>query len=68
MEDHCRLLLEDFLKNSFSTIKVLVENLATFKAQHPNRKSKLYLFLLTWMGKKLKLNFDGDHFSHKGFF
>ena len=25
MEDYCRLLLEDFLKTSFSTVKVLVE-------------------------------------------
>lgn len=59
MEDHCRLLLEDFLKNSFSTIKVLVENLATFKAQHPNRKVTLFHYV---DGKKVKVNFDGDHF------
>ena len=25
MEDYCRFLLEDFLKTSFSTVKVLVE-------------------------------------------
>ena len=31
MEDYCRLLLEDFLKTSFSTVKVLVEGAVSFE-------------------------------------
>ena len=41
-EDYCKFLLEDFLKTSFSTVKVLVEGAKASKGQNSNRKVTLF--------------------------
>ncbi len=45
MEDYCRFLLEDFLKTSFSTVKVLVEGALTAKGKKTNRKVTLFHYV-----------------------
>ena len=59
MEDYCRLLLEDFLKTSFSTVKVLLEGVATVKGKTPNRKVTLFQYS---NGKKVSVPFTDERF------
>jgi len=63
MEDYCRLLLEDFLKTSFSTVKVLVEGAATSKGQNSNRKVTLFRYV---NGKKVSFPFSDERFYLRG--
>ena len=63
MEDYCRIMLEDFLKNSFTAVKILVEKLATFKDQRPNRKVTLFRYV---KDQKVSVLFEGDHFFLRG--
>ena len=62
-EDYCRLLLEDFLKTSFNSIKVLVESLPAFRAEKRSRQITLFHFV---NGKKINVQFDGDRFYLRG--
>jgi hypothetical protein len=59
MEDYCRLLLEDFLNTSFSTVKVLVEAAVTVKGQTPNRRVTLFRYS---DGKKVSIPFEDERF------
>jgi hypothetical protein len=59
MEDYCRLLLEDFLKTSFSTVKVLVEGAAALKGQNSSRKVTLFRYV---DGKKVSFPFSDERF------
>ena len=59
MEDYCRLLLEDFLKTSFSTVKVLLEGAQAAKGQTPNRKVTLFRYV---NGKKVSVPFENERF------
>ncbi len=59
MEDYCRLLLEDFLKSSFSTVKALLEGVATAKGKTPNRKVTLFRYS---NGKKVSVPFRDERF------
>ncbi len=59
MQDYCRLLLEDFLAHSFSTVKVLVENALAVKGQTPNRKVTLFRYV---NGKKICVPFEDERF------
>jgi hypothetical protein len=59
MEDYCRFLLEDFLKSSFSTVKVLVEGAAATKGKTPNRKVTLFQYV---KGKKVSVPFENERF------
>lgn len=63
MEDYCRLLLEDFLKTSFSTVKVLVEGVAASKGQNTNRKVTLFRYV---DGKKVSFPFSDERFYLRG--
>ena len=63
MEDYCRLLLEDFLKTSFSTVKVLVEGAAALKGQNSNRKVTLFRYV---DGKKVSFPFSDERFYLRG--
>jgi hypothetical protein len=44
-EDYCGLLLEDFLKNSWESIRVLVGKLRVFKGEKGNRKVTLFHYV-----------------------
>jgi hypothetical protein len=63
MEDYCRLLIEDFLKTSFSTVKVLVEGAAASKGQNVNRKVTLFRYV---DGKKVSVPFSDERFYLRG--
>jgi hypothetical protein len=63
MEDYCGLLLGDFLKNSWPTIKVLVEKLASFKSQKLTRKVTLFHYV---NGQKMSVTFEDDRFFLRG--
>jgi hypothetical protein len=63
MEDYCRLLLEDFLKTSFSTVKVLVEGAVASKGQNSNRKITLFRYV---NGKKVSVPFSDERFYLRG--
>ena len=63
MDDYCRLLLEDFLKTSFSTVKVLVEGAVASKGQNSNRKVTLFRYV---DGKKDSFPFSGERFYLRG--
>jgi hypothetical protein len=58
-EDYCRLLLEDFLKSSFNSVKVLVESLPVFRAEKRSRQITFFHFV---NGRKAHVQFDGDRF------
>ena len=63
MEDSCRLLLEDFLKTSFSTVKELVEGALAVKGQVPKRKVTLFRYV---NGKKVSVPFEDERFYLRG--
>ncbi|MCL4430208.1 MAG: hypothetical protein M1167_05600 [Chloroflexi bacterium] len=63
MDDYCRLLLEDFLKTSFSTVKVLVEGASKAKSQKTNRKVTLFRYV---NGKKVSVQFTDERFYLRG--
>jgi len=63
MEDYCGLLLGDFLKNSWPTIKVLVEKLASFKSQKLSRRVTLFHYV---NGQKMSVTFADERFFLRG--
>ena len=61
-EDFCRLIVEDFLRNSWVVVTTLVETLKTFNSD--NRKPvQLFKFK---NGQRTNLTFDGSHFFLRG--
>ena len=62
-EDYCKFLLEDFLKASFSTVKVLVECAVASKGQNGNRKVTLFRYV---NGKKVSFPFSDERFYVRG--
>ena len=62
-EDYCKFLLEDFLKTSFSTVKVLVEGADASKGQNSNRKVTLFRYV---DGKKVSFPFSDERFYLRG--
>jgi len=62
-EDYCKFLLEDFLKTSFSTVKVLVEGAAASKGKNSNRKVTLFRYV---NGKKVSFPFLYERFYLRG--
>ena len=62
-EDYCRKLLEDFLKTSWNSIKVLVDSLPAFRAEKRSRQVTLFHFV---NGKKVNVQFNGDRFFLRG--
>jgi hypothetical protein len=63
MEDYCRFLLEDFLKTSFPTVKVLVEGARSAKGKQTNRKVTLFRYV---DGKKVSVPFVDERFYLRG--
>jgi hypothetical protein len=61
-EDYCKILLEDFLKNSWPSVKVLVEKLTSFKEEKRSRQVSLFHYV---NGKKLSVQFR-DRFFLRG--
>ncbi len=59
MEDNCRLLLEDFLKTSFLTVKVLVEGAIALKGRNRNRNVTLFRCI---DGIKVSVPFSDERF------
>jgi hypothetical protein len=59
MADYCKLLLEDFLKTSFATVKVLVEAVEAAKGLASERKVTLFRIE---NGRKVYVNFNDEHF------
>ena len=62
-EDYCKFLLEDFLKTSFSTVKVLVEGAVASKGQNGNRKVTLFRYD---NGQKVSFPFYDERFFLRG--
>jgi hypothetical protein len=60
--DFCQMLVEDFLRNSWGTVKTLVDALKEFKQK--NRKP-VSLFKFT-SGNRVNLTFEGRHFFLRG--
>jgi len=58
-EDYCKILLEDFLKSSWTSINVLVEKLRRFKEEKRSRQVTLFHYV---NGKKVDVQFGGDRF------
>jgi hypothetical protein len=63
MEDYCRLLLDDFLKTSFSTVRVLVEGATALYGQNSRRKVTLFRYI---NGKKVSFPFSDERFYLRG--
>jgi len=63
MEDYCKLLLEDFLQNSFSTAKVLVEGATKAKSQKTNRNITRSRYVNC---KRIPVPFTDERFSLRG--
>ncbi len=61
-EDYCKMLLEDFLKSSWSSVQVLVEKLSSFKEEKHNRQVTLFHFV---NGQKISVQFE-DRFFLRG--
>jgi hypothetical protein len=59
MLGNCQSLLEDFLRTSFLTVKVLVEGANAAKGQTPNRKVTMFRYE---NGKKVTTPFEGERF------
>jgi hypothetical protein len=62
-EDYCALLLDNFLKTSWATVKTIVEGAQTLKQQNRNRQVTLFQFV---GGKKITVPFEGNHFFLRG--
>jgi hypothetical protein len=62
-EDYCRLLLEDYLKSSWSTVKALVEELSMFGQEKCSRQVTLFRYV---NGQKVQVQFGGDSFFLRG--
>jgi hypothetical protein len=63
MEDYCELLLRDFLENSFPSVKILVESLASFKNQKFSRKVTLFHYV---KAQKMSVTFEDNRFFLRG--
>jgi hypothetical protein len=63
MGDYCRFLLDDFLKTSFSTVKVLVEGATGSKGRNSSRKITLFQYV---NGKKVSIPFSDERFYIRG--
>ncbi len=62
-EDYCKFLLDDFLKSSFSTVKVFVEGAVASRGQNSNRKVTLFRYV---NGKKVSFPFCDERFYLRG--
>jgi hypothetical protein len=63
VEDYCKILLEDFLKDSWLSVKVLVEKLSSFKEEKRARRVTLFHYV---NGQKVNVQFEGNRFFLRG--
>lgn len=59
MQDYCRVLLEDFLKTSFQSVKVLFEGANSVRSQSTDRKVTLFQYVA---GRKMSVHFEDERF------
>jgi hypothetical protein len=59
LEDCWKILIEDFLKNNWLSVKVLVEKLSSFKEEKHSRHVTLFRFV---NDDKVNVEFEGDRF------
>jgi hypothetical protein len=64
IDDLCRILLEDFLKSSWSCVEAIVEKLRSFEEAETRRKP-VVLFRFK-NGQRVTQSFDGDCFFLRG--
>jgi len=62
-EDYCRILLEDFLRHSMLSVKVLVEKLNAFRDEKQERSVTLFHYV---NGQKVNVTFQGSRFFLRG--
>jgi hypothetical protein len=62
-EDYCKILLEAFLKNSWSSVKVLVGKLSSSREEKNNRQITLFHYV---NGQKVNVPFEGNRFFLMG--
>ncbi|MGA2682691.1 MAG: hypothetical protein ABSF44_12925 [Candidatus Bathyarchaeia archaeon] len=62
-EDNSKALVEDFLKSSMSTVKILVQKLFAFKQERRSRQVTLFRY---FNGKKVSEQFNGNQFFLRG--
>ena len=63
IEDYCKILLEDFLKDSWLSVKVLVEKLSSFKEEKRAKRVTLFHYV---NGQKVNVQFEGNRFFLRG--
>jgi len=62
MQDLCKMMAEDFLKSSWSCVKIIVERLSDFE-EGKRRNFSLFRFE---NGQKIDSTFEGNHFFLRG--
>lgn len=62
-EDFSKVMIEDFLKTSWSTVSVLVNRVGTLKQQNQSRQVTLFRCL---KGQKVTVKFEGNRFFLRG--
>jgi len=62
-EDYCKILLEDFLKDSWLSIKVLAGKLTSFKKEKRSKQVTLFHYV---NGEKVNVKFEGNRFFLRG--
>jgi hypothetical protein len=62
-EDLCRILLQNFLENSWPCVRTIVEKLVNFEAEKNGKPVSLFRFR---NGRKVNSTFDGNHFFLRG--
>jgi hypothetical protein len=62
-DDFCQILLEDFLKSSWSCVKAIVEKLMSPKEENHRKPVSMFRFK---NGQKVEMSFEGDNFFLRG--
>ena len=62
-EDYCKIIVEDFLKSSISTVEVLVNKIAPIKRETRRKQVTLFRYV---DGKKTVVQFEGNQFFLRG--
>jgi hypothetical protein len=62
-DDLCKMLLEDFLKSSWSCVKAIVETLMSQEVEKQRKPVSMFRFK---NGQKVNRNFEGNHFFLRG--
>jgi hypothetical protein len=63
LDDLCRMLVEDFIKSSWSCVKIIVEKFANFEGEKSRKPVSLFRFK---NGQRVNSTFEGNHFFLRG--